>query len=56
MPPSWNTMEGIAQFKLKEGTTYISGRVAPQLSMGPEYVGGATQWYVNDLTKLERLK
>ncbi|MGO0094310.1 hypothetical protein [Streptococcus suis] len=56
LPPSWNTMEGIAQFKLKEGTTYISGRVAPQLSMGPEYVGGATQWYVNDLTKLERLK
>ncbi|MDQ8767703.1 hypothetical protein RFG22_08350 [Streptococcus ruminantium] len=56
LPPAWNTMEGIAQFKLREGTTYISGRVAPQLQMGTEYVGGAMQWYVNELSQLERIK
>ena len=43
LPPG-NTMEHLAQFQIPEGTTYLSGRVAPNFG----YPGGGNQMYVND--------
>lgn len=46
LPPVWNKIEGIKQWKIKEGTTMIIGKVAPQLEQGDQYVGGAEQIFV----------
>lgn len=52
LPFEWNSMTGIQQFQVKNGTTMITGRAASQTSFGTQYVGGANQWYVNNLEDL----
>jgi hypothetical protein len=39
-------MTGMAQWQIKPGTTYISGKVGPQLQFGSQYIGGANQIFV----------
>lgn len=46
LPPVWNKMEGIKQWKIKEGTTMIIGKSAPQLEQGAQYVGSTEQIFV----------
>jgi hypothetical protein len=50
--PQVNTMEHLAQFHIREGTPYISGRVGPNFG----YSGGGQQYYVADLSALTRVK
>lgn len=45
-------MTGIQQFKVKNGTTMLTGTAAPQASFGSQYTGGANQWYINSLEDL----
>lgn len=52
LPHEWNNMTGIQQFQVKNGTTMITGKVAPQLSFGSQYIGGGNQWYINSLEDL----
>ncbi|RKI76304.1 hypothetical protein D7V90_21250 [bacterium 1xD42-87] len=52
LPYKWNSMTSIQQFQVKEGTTMITGRVAAQNVFGSHYIGGAAQWYINDLGDL----
>ena len=52
LPYEWNSMTGIRQFQVKSGTTMITGAAAPQLSFGGQYIGGANQWYINNLEDL----
>lgn len=52
LPYEWNSMTGIQQFQVKSGTTMITGRASAQTSFGSQYVGGAKQWYINDLEDL----
>lgn len=54
LPYEWNDMTGIQQFKVREGTIIIVGRVAPQLSFSASYIGGAYQWFINDLENIEK--
>lgn len=49
--PSANTMGGLAQFRLPEGTGYVSGQVGPNFG----HPGGGEQLYVPDPSVLERL-
>ena len=49
LPYEWNSMTGIQQFQVKNGTTMLTGAAAPQSSFGEQYVGGAHQWYINSL-------
>lgn len=51
LPPE-NTMEHITQFKLKPGTPYVEGRIAPNFG----HPGGGIQYYVPDLKNLEPVK
>ena len=46
LPPKWNAMTGIKQWQIKPGTTMITGKVAPQLGFGEQYIGGANQIFV----------
>ncbi|OGS19047.1 MAG: hypothetical protein A3J83_05335 [Elusimicrobia bacterium RIFOXYA2_FULL_40_6] len=46
LPYKWNNMSGIAQWQIREGATYFSGRAASQFSYGSQYIGGAKQFYV----------
>ncbi|MFL4475195.1 glycohydrolase toxin TNT-related protein [Paeniglutamicibacter sp. MACA_103] len=50
--PSVNTMENLGQFKLSDGSTYISGRVGPNFG----YPGGGIQYYVPDPSVLTRME
>jgi len=53
LPPEWNAMSGIKQWKIKEGTSIFTGRAASQLQFGSQYVGGAKQiWVPNPKTNL----
>ena len=52
LPYEWNSMTGIQQFQVKSGTTMITGAAAPQSSFGAQYIGGAKQWYINNLEDL----
>ena len=52
LPYEWNSMTGIQQFQVKSGTTMITGAAAPQSSFGGQYIGGANQWYINNLEDL----
>ncbi len=52
LPYEWNSMTGIQQFQVKNGTTIITGAAAPQTSFGAQYTGGANQWYINNLEDL----
>lgn len=52
LPYDWNNMTGIQQFQVKRGTTMLTGAAAPQTSFGNQYVGGAKQWYINNLEDL----
>ena len=52
LPYEWNSMTGIQQFQIKSGTTVITGAAAPQASFGEQYIGGAKQWYINNLEDL----
>lgn len=52
LPYEWNSMTGIQQFKVKNGTTMITGSAAPQTGFGSNYIGGAHQWYINNLEDL----
>lgn len=52
LPYEWNSMTGIQQFQVKSGTAIITGAAAPQSSFGAQYIGGAHQWYINDLEDL----
>lgn len=52
LPYEWNKMISIQQWKVKPGTTIIKGTAAPQLQMGSQYLGGANQWYINNLDDL----
>lgn len=45
-------MTGIQQFQVRNGTTMITGNVADQSSFGDQYVGGARQWFINNLEDL----
>lgn len=54
LPPEWNSMTGIQQFQVKNGTTIITGRAASQIDFGSQYIGGAKQWYINRLEDLIR--
>ena len=50
----WNSMTKIQQFQVKSGTTMITGAVASQTSFGAQYIGGAIQWFINNLEDLIR--
>ncbi len=52
LPYEWNSMTHIKQFQVKNGTIIIAGRVAEQTAFGSQYIGGAEQWYINDLGDL----
>lgn len=52
LPPEWNGMTGINQFQVRKVTPMITGNAAPQPKMGSQYVGGAKQWYINNLEDL----
>ena len=52
LPYEWNNMTGVQQFKVRNGTKMITGNAAPQTSFGEQYVGGAYQWYINNLEDL----
>jgi len=45
-------MTGIQQFQVRNGTTMITGKAAAQKSFGSQYIGGANQWYINNLEDL----
>ncbi len=45
LPPEWSTMTGIKQLQINPGSTFIEGITAPQLQFGPQYIGGAKQWW-----------
>jgi hypothetical protein len=46
IPFKWNEMTGIKQWKIKLGTTFIKGKVAPQFKYGPQYIGGNDQIFI----------
>ena len=46
LPWVWNEMSGVVSWKIKPGTTYLTGKIGAQLSYGPQYVGGAVQHFV----------
>jgi len=46
LPPEWNKAYYIQQWQIKPGTVMITGKVGPQLQMGPQYTGGAVQTYI----------
>lgn len=52
LPYEWNSMTGIQQFQVKNGTTIITGKAAPQAGFGAQYTGGANQRYINNLEDL----
>ena len=52
LPYEWNSMTDIQQFQVKNGTTIITGKAAPQTGFGAQYTGGANQWYINNLEDL----
>ena len=52
LPYEWNSMTGIQQFQVKKGTKVIIGAAAPQSSFESQYIGGANQWYINNLEDL----
>lgn len=52
LPYEWNSMTGIQQFQVKNGTTIIAGKAAPQTGFGAQYIGGAIQWYIINLEDL----
>ncbi len=52
LPNEWNSMTGIQQFQIRSGTKMITGNVADQVGFGLQYVGGAKQWYINNLEDL----
>ena len=52
LPYEWNSMTHVQQFQIKNGTIIIIGRVAAQIAFGSQYIGGAEQWYINDLGDL----
>ena len=52
LPYEWNSMTGIQQFQVRSGTTMITGKAAAQKSFGSQYIGGANQWYINNLEDL----
>lgn len=45
-------MTGIKQFQVRSGTSMITGNAAAQESFGSQYIGGAKQWYINNLEDL----
>lgn len=48
----WNSMTGIQQFKVRLETVMITGDAAAQTGFGAQYIGGANQWYINNLEDL----
>ncbi|MBO8157599.1 MAG: hypothetical protein H0Z32_14305 [Bacillaceae bacterium] len=52
LPPEWNQMTKIQQWKVNPGSVIIKGNVAPQFDMGNNYIGGAKQWYITNLEDL----
>lgn len=48
LPPE-NAMTGLAQFQIRPGATYFSGRVAPNFG----HPGGGTRWFVPNLGDLQ---
>ncbi len=52
LPYKWNSMTGIQQFQVRNGTIMIEGNAAAQNSFGSQYIGGAKQWYINNLEDL----
>ena len=52
LPYEWNSMTGIQQFQVRNGIIMITGNVAVQNSFGSQYIGGAKQWYINNLEDL----
>ena len=45
-------MTRIQQFQVRNGIIMITGNVAVQNSFGSQYIGGAKQWYINNLEDL----
>ncbi|MBY6268701.1 MAG: hypothetical protein BAA00_08915 [Parageobacillus thermoglucosidasius] len=54
LPPEWNQMTKIQQWKVKPGSIIIKGNAASQLQMGDRYIGGAKQWYITNLDDLTK--
>ncbi|CAH0345750.1 T7SS effector LXG polymorphic toxin [Bacillus sp. CECT 9360] len=52
LPPEWNGMTGIQQWKIRPDTTIIKGDAGPQFEQGNQYIGGSEQWYINNLEDL----
>ncbi len=52
LPPEWNEMSGIKQWRIEPDTTMITGEAASQFQFGFRYVGGEKQWYITDLKNL----
>ena len=52
LPPDWNRMTEIQQWKIKPGTIIIKGKAGPQFEMGDQYIGGIEQWYITNLDDL----
>ncbi len=46
LPGEFNLMTGIKQWQIAPGTTYLRGRVGPQLQYGPQYIGGGDQIFI----------
>lgn len=52
LPPEWNRMTNIQQWKVNPDTIMIKGKVGSQYEMGNHYVGGGEQWYIMNLNDL----
>ncbi|WP_332651816.1 hypothetical protein [Lysinibacillus sp. 54212] len=52
LPPDWNRMTGIQQWKVKPDTIIIKGKAGSQFQMGDQYIGGVEQWYITNLESL----
>ncbi len=52
LPPSWNKMTHMKQFKIREGTMMIKGNAASQSVNGVKYSGGAEQMFIHNTEDL----
>ncbi|WP_022819935.1 hypothetical protein [Fusobacterium russii] len=46
LPYEWNKMTALKQWQIAPGTPMITGKVAPQLNYGVQYIGGAEQKFI----------
>ena len=54
LPPSWNSMENLTQFRIQPGVKFIQSTIAQQVDDGVRYSGGAKQILVPDTKVLTK--